>query len=332
MKRKLSLSLMIVMLLLVFQPLTTYGNTPEAHADQKFTVTVNDVFVPFSEYLGEPMLLKTARTVVPIRVVSENMGYKVTWDQEAYEATIDNGEKTVVIHVGTPYATINGEKIYIDYTGEGASKKPVPETQSFIKESRTYVPLRFITEAFDGKVEYERLTSGTHKITITTPDYVPPTTGGKISFDPAKDILPDGRMTVEKTREYLNAAIDHFTVTPNSFSYEKMDLPEGFRLEIALSILGLEPGTGYRFNTSPVMENHRIPVNESFTRTLDPKIAGTADYVLTIVIGNEHGTASRYEIMYEPNYPIEPEIMRTNIQGGFDDFITWDYTRIFQGF
>ena len=46
-------------------------------------LTIDGKKVNFTDELGHPMLIKeTQRTIVPVRIISENMGYKVGWDQK----------------------------------------------------------------------------------------------------------------------------------------------------------------------------------------------------------------------------------------------------------
>jgi hypothetical protein len=184
-------------------------------------------------------------------------------------------------------------------------------------------------------VEYRRVAEGQHEIKITTAGYVPPVPNTNITFNPATDIMADGRMSLVKTREYLDYAIDQFRVTPTEFSFEAFELPSGFRLGVSFGVLGTTPGTGYGFKTDPILENQRIPVNESFTRTLDPAISKNANFTLVLTIVNGSGqTASRYNISYEPfnkEFPGRAELKMTNIQGGFDKRIEWDKNRIFEG-
>lgn len=333
MKKKIIVLLVAVLLLSV----PVYSDEIEAFDNQDFTVFINGERVFFNDDMGWPMLLKTNRTMVPIRIISEKIGYEVDWDKDKYEAIITEGNEEVIIEVKSSFARVNGNRIYIDYTGEGASKQPVEETRSYIKDSRTYVPLRFIAEAFGGDVSYRRIAEGRHEIIITTKDYVPPVVEGEVSFNPSTDVLPDGRMTVEKTREFLDYAIDQFKVTPSEFSFEAFEIPEGFRLGVSFTAMGQENyvGQGYKFSGDPILENQRIPVNESFTRALDPNIVRNANFVLVLTVVNESGqAASRYHVTYEPHnkeFPNRAEIDMTNIQGGYDKTKTWDKNRIFEG-
>lgn len=81
------------------------------------------------------------RTLVPIRVISENLGYEVGWDNNTRKVTVKNNEKTIELVVGKKDVKINDKVSTID----------VPPT---IKNERTFVPLRFISESFDNDVNW----------------------------------------------------------------------------------------------------------------------------------------------------------------------------------
>ena len=85
------------------------------------------------------------RTLVPIRVVSENLGYEVDWDNSTRKVTLKNNDKTIELVVGKKDVKINDKVSNID----------VPP---MIKSERTFVPLRFISESFDNDVTWDNNT------------------------------------------------------------------------------------------------------------------------------------------------------------------------------
>ncbi len=82
------------------------------------------------------------RTLVPIRVISENLGYEVGWDNKSKKVTVKNNEKTIELVVGKKDVKVNDKVTAID----------VPP---MIKSERTFVPLRFISESFDNDVNWD---------------------------------------------------------------------------------------------------------------------------------------------------------------------------------
>ncbi|MDO5301204.1 MAG: copper amine oxidase N-terminal domain-containing protein [Tissierellia bacterium] len=89
-----------------------------------------------------PYVIEGDRTYVPIRVISENLGYDVAWNQGAKEVSITRDGTEVVMAVGMADYTVNGELKYMD-------------AQPFLREDRTFVPLRFVAEALGTTVEWD---------------------------------------------------------------------------------------------------------------------------------------------------------------------------------
>lgn len=89
--------------------------------------------------------INNERTLVPIRVISENLGYNVNWDNNSRKVTVKNSDKTIELFIGKKNVYINGDDSSIDVA-------PI------IKNERTFVPLRFISESFDNDVKWDNNT------------------------------------------------------------------------------------------------------------------------------------------------------------------------------
>lgn len=123
-----------------------------------FVITVNGKQVQLSDYLGRPYI-ENDRTMVPLRVVSENMGFKVDWEEKGQIIYVENkalGRKLIFI-IGENVATLNDKPKFID---ENKSVTPV------LRGSRTYIPLRFVAENMGYNVQYKQV-KGIHYIDIT---------------------------------------------------------------------------------------------------------------------------------------------------------------------
>lgn len=81
------------------------------------------------------------RTFVPLRSISEAMGYSVDWNERDQKVTVSQNGNAVVLFIGSTSAYINSELKTLD---------AVP----YVKNNRTYVPLRFISEAFGCHVNW----------------------------------------------------------------------------------------------------------------------------------------------------------------------------------
>jgi len=91
------------------------------------------------------------RTFVPIRFIAETFGSTVAWIPATRSVTIVLGSTTIGLQIGNKTAVINGKIIAL-------------EAAPYIKNSRTMVPLRVITESFGGDVAWDPIN---HIITIT---------------------------------------------------------------------------------------------------------------------------------------------------------------------
>ena len=77
----------------------------------------------------------TNRTLVPLRVFSEKLGALVEWNGRARIVTTRFRGTNITIKIGNSFAYINGEKKNLDQP-------------AVIVKDRTFVPLRFVSEAF----------------------------------------------------------------------------------------------------------------------------------------------------------------------------------------
>ena len=83
-----------------------------------------------------------SRTMVPIRVISENLNASVYWNGNDRSITVSKGSTTMVLYADKTNYTLNGASQTLD----------VPAT---IVNGRTLVPLRVISEALDCGVEWD---------------------------------------------------------------------------------------------------------------------------------------------------------------------------------
>ena len=83
----------------------------------------------------------TNRTYVPIRAITESFGAKVQWNNNTQQVTIQLDSTKIVLQIGNKKATVNGKTLMLD----------APPT---IVNNRTFVPLRFISEALGASVQW----------------------------------------------------------------------------------------------------------------------------------------------------------------------------------
>ena len=122
--------------------------------EEKVTVTLDGAEVLFPD--AQPFIDARDRTLVPIRFVSEAMGANVDWDNDANTTIIHKDNDTITYKIGDMKAFLNGEMHVFD-------------TYGILKEDRTFVPLRFISEMFSCGVEWN---GETVTVLITSPGEV----------------------------------------------------------------------------------------------------------------------------------------------------------------
>lgn len=88
------------------------------------------------------------RTMVPLRVISENLGKEVTWDGAKRSVNIKD-EK------GNEFSLIIGGKFMEDISAN-VDRKIELDAPALIKDDRTFVPLRVIAEAFGERVDWDK--------------------------------------------------------------------------------------------------------------------------------------------------------------------------------
>ncbi|MCT4612050.1 MAG: stalk domain-containing protein [Clostridia bacterium] len=99
-------------------------------------------------------IVKEGRTLVPVRAISEMLDAEVKWDAETESVIIKKGEKEIVLPINKRKIRVNGEE-------------KETEVAAAIEKSRTFVPLRFISENLDAKVGWD---DETRMITIDDDD------------------------------------------------------------------------------------------------------------------------------------------------------------------
>lgn len=86
--------------------------------------------------------IEDSRTLVPLRVISENLGLDVEWNAEDKQVIISQGEDYFVFLIG--------EKFY----GKGDIKMEMDAAPKIVSD-RTFVPIRVIAELFEKEVNWD---------------------------------------------------------------------------------------------------------------------------------------------------------------------------------
>ncbi|WP_209809572.1 copper amine oxidase N-terminal domain-containing protein [Ammoniphilus resinae] len=96
---------------------------------------------------AKPYMDTTAgRIFVPLRFVSETLAAEVNWDQNTQIVDLKKDGKNIALRIGDNNALVNQRTLYLD-------------APALLKGGRSYVPLRFISEALGAEVNWDPSTS-----------------------------------------------------------------------------------------------------------------------------------------------------------------------------
>lgn len=194
-------------------------------------------------------IIVEGRTLVPYRALLESMGGTVDWEEKASMATAVLGNKKVQITVNNKTAFVNGIRHELD----------VP---AIIKQGRVLIPVRFVLENLDCKVDWD---PKTRSVLIDSPP--------KFQANRIQDISyqeKDGGYRITVTGTNGNPPVA-------SFSY---DSPERFGVNIKGSILA--QGVGSLKVSNPIISGVRFSQFDNDTVRivvdLKEKVAGRISF------------------------------------------------------
>lgn len=212
-------------------------------ADSKeIQVRVDNVSVQFPD--AKPFIDPfTSRTMIPIRFVSEKLGASVEWDGAKQTVTMTKDGKQISLKIGEKKAIVAGKQITFD-------------AAATLQNNRTFVPLRFVSEAYGAKVDWlatERLvlittnlpdgtgTSGTTTPGAGQPGTTNPGNGNTSTSGVGSKVGVDGQFTVvapsypnmllpkhPETEPAIDAFVASLKYENGKISGVVPDLPEGY--------------------------------------------------------------------------------------------------------
>ncbi|MCR8630864.1 copper amine oxidase N-terminal domain-containing protein [Paenibacillus radicis (ex Xue et al. 2023)] len=105
----------------------------------KVRISGKEVLNDFLPYLDRT----TSIAMVPLRIISENLGVQVTWDGENQSVILGQNTKKIVLKLDQKEVLVNGKSFVLD----------APPS---LYLDNTMVPIRFISEHFDCSVEWDQ--------------------------------------------------------------------------------------------------------------------------------------------------------------------------------
>lgn len=121
-------------------------------------MTVNGISQEIDPGRGTKALIIKDRTLVPIRAIIENMGGTIAWDDILKQVTISAAGKDIKLVIGDNTAQLKSQ------SSADTWAKVTMDVPAQVINSRTMVPIRFVSENLGAKVDWA---ANTKTITIT---------------------------------------------------------------------------------------------------------------------------------------------------------------------
>jgi tetratricopeptide (TPR) repeat protein len=90
-------------------------------------------------------VIQKDRTLVPFRAISESLKAEVSWNPTEKTVTVTKNGIEVKLTIGSKTALVNGKEVALD-------------TPAQVIKDRTFIPVRFLSEAFSADVQWEPAT------------------------------------------------------------------------------------------------------------------------------------------------------------------------------
>lgn len=116
------------------------GNVLPAFSAEQVQVAVNGQYVPFPDERPYVDALSN-RTMVPVRFVAEKLGLRVEWNEPSQQVRLTKKDQILILYIGQKRVQVNGQDVTFD-------------SPAVIKNNRTMIPLRFISETFDAQIDW----------------------------------------------------------------------------------------------------------------------------------------------------------------------------------
>ena len=181
---------------------------------------------------AKPFIDENGRTQTPARFIGEELGATVTWDKDTKTATFVRGDNKLEIYIGKKEYKLDGQVKQMD-------------TEALLSENRTFVPARYVAEAFGATVEWRSATR-TVSITIEKPTKETGDTRNVNGFIVPKDI--ELRVAESKNSEFIE------TIFALSFYYGDMEKQKDELEQILLQRLNNDTVTAVIDHVRPKMK------------------------------------------------------------------------------
>lgn len=111
-------------------------------------------------------VMQDGTTLVPLKVIAENLGAEVKWDKATKTVTVVKGDKTIILTIGSKTAKVNGEALTLAQAPK-------------VINGSTMLPIRFVSEQLDCSVVWNSQTQAVYVTDKGVEAEIPDTTGWK---------------------------------------------------------------------------------------------------------------------------------------------------------
>jgi hypothetical protein len=204
-------------------------------------ITINGALIKFPD--TQAFINEDGRTMVPVRFVAENLGFDVRWIDETKTVLVSNGN--------TELRLLIGESV-VEKNEEGKRLSLTMDTIPVIRNGRTMVPLRFISEAMGIEVNWNGANT---EVMILDPE-------NDLTLEKSIELIPvyteeEKKEAIAELRKELETArgSENLRVQSEISALEKAEERNKERIENAKKMRYYEDG-GFSFygrlhNTSP---------------------------------------------------------------------------------
>lgn len=177
----------------------------------------------------QPAVIVDSRTMVPVRVVAETLGSTVDWDGETKTVTFTQDTMTASMIVGDTKLTVAVDDVVSDMAID------VPAS---IINSRTMVPIRFLSETFGYGVEWDGETKTVNVTAKKAEDAVE--SGAAVEAEPVETTDEVSADAVQAKFDELNAYCTKINASTNPMTEADIQAYAGYCDKIATvgSVLG----------------------------------------------------------------------------------------------
>jgi hypothetical protein len=306
----------------------------QVSAELPLRVVVNGDKVNFPD--AQPFIDENGRTQVPVRFVSEALGANVEWDGTTKKVSVNLNSRKVILTIGKKEYVVNNQSYQMD-------------TVALLMESRTFVPLRFVSEALGATVIWEQNTRSVYikfdpnasPAPIPTPTATPQAGTVKyydgIAFNNVNDVDKFGRITPQKSKEFvLKLASQLSFIKENGKYYIKCDypeIPEAYEWVLTILIFDKD-GTHIGYTPGTRFKGADIPSTGSFKKEVTLLNVDTIDtFNIAIYIENsEKDYTGYFNIVYdEDDSDFRAKYFQEIGNDYSEDFSkTFDFNKMFQ--